>query len=91
VYRAEETVSGRMTATFSLPCAARGRSADIADSVRSNWVTEIDTDPDAELPPPAGVLVPAEELLHAAAAGHKPSDTDAASPFLAHGLLPRLA
>jgi hypothetical protein len=37
------------------------------------------------------VLVPAEELLHAAAAGHKPSDTDAASPFLAHGLLPRLA
>src|SRR5260370_1624504 len=43
-YRAEVTVSGRMTATLPLPAAARGFSADIAEKVLSNWVTEIDTD-----------------------------------------------
>ena len=55
VYRAEETVSGRMTATLPLPAAASGFSTDIADRVRSNWATEIDTvAPDDEL---AGLLV----------------------------------
>ena len=89
MYRAEETVSGRMTATLPLPAAVSGFSTDIADRVRSNWATEIDTvAPDDEL---VGLLVPllpleGEEellLLQAAAARHKASDADAATaPFL---------
>src|SRR5436305_920267 len=43
-YRAEVTVSGRMTATLPLPAEARGFRADIAVKLRSNWPTEIDTD-----------------------------------------------
>jgi hypothetical protein len=64
-----------------------GFSTDIADRVRSNWATEIDTlTPDDEL---VGLLVlPAagdeELLLQAAAARHKASDADATTaPFLA--------
>ena len=43
VYRAEETVSGRMAATLPLPRAARGFSAAIAEKVLSNCPTGIDT------------------------------------------------
>jgi len=71
-----------------LPAAARGFSADIAEKVLSNWVTEIDT---AELLALAVlelvgvVLLEGEELLlQAAAARHKASDADATTaPFLA--------
>jgi hypothetical protein len=90
VYRAEVTVSGRMTATLPLPWEARGFSAAIADKVRSNWPTEIDgTVPADELEllvAEALLLGPEleeEELLQAAAARHKASDTDATAPFLA--------
>jgi hypothetical protein len=65
-----------------------GFSTDIADKVRSNWATEIDTlTPDDEL---AGLLEPPaaaedeELLLQAAAARHKANDADATTaPFLA--------
>src|SRR6266571_8358822 len=79
-YRAEVTVSGRMTATLPLPAAARGFSADMADRDRSNWVTEIDTVTDElELELLAGLVTLEDEelLLHAAAARHKASDADA--------------
>jgi hypothetical protein len=64
-----------------------GFSTDIADRVRSNWATEIDTvAPDDEL---AGLLVlplegeEEELLLQAAAARHTASDADATTaPFL---------
>src|SRR6266567_1201069 len=87
VYRAEVTVSGRMTATLPLPWEASGFSVDIADMVRSNEPTEMDTAAPDELE--AEVLVPPlgdedEELLQAAAARHKASDTDVTTaPFLA--------
>jgi hypothetical protein len=73
-----------------LPAETSGFSADIAEKVRSNWPTEIDTEP----PDEALLLAPAPELdveddeLHAAAARHKASDTDAAAaPFLATGIM----
>jgi hypothetical protein len=87
-YRAEVTVSGRITATLPLPAEASGFRADIAEKVRSNWSTEIDTlAPDEELAllelPPLGGLED-EELPQAAAARHKASDANAAAaPFLA--------
>jgi hypothetical protein len=71
-------------------------SDDIAEKVRSNCVTEIDTDVPADelaLPVLVGVLVPVPEedeelLLHAAAAKHKASDADATTaPFLAIGII----
>jgi hypothetical protein len=92
-------VSGRITATLPLPELTRGWSVDIADIVRSNWVTEIDTDaPGDELelvllvgvlpPPPEEVLL----LLHAAAPRHKASDADAATaPFLTIEFINNLA
>jgi hypothetical protein len=80
-----------MTATLPFPWEARGFSWDIADSVRSNWVTEIDTDePDEELLELVGVVEPDEEelLLQAAAARHKASDAVAATaPFLAIAII----
>jgi hypothetical protein len=90
-YRAEVTVSGRMTATLPLPAEASGFRADIAVKFRSNWATEIDTvTPDEELAllelPALGELD--EELLHAAAARHKASDADATTaPFLTMGIM----
>src|SRR5271155_892057 len=42
VYRAEDTVSGRMAATLPLPIAARDFRAAMALKVRSSWPTEID-------------------------------------------------
>src|SRR6478736_2418521 len=89
VYRAEETVSGKMTATLPLPAAVSGFSTDIADRVRSNWATEIDTvAPDDELAELL-LLLPLEGeeeeelLLQAAAARHTASDADATTaPFL---------
>jgi len=75
-----------------LPAETSGFSADIAEKVRSNWPTEIDTAaPDEELAllelPPPGVLED-EELLQAAAARHKASDMDATTaPFLAIGIM----
>src|SRR5579862_1212600 len=42
VYRAEVTVSGRITATLPLPIGASGLSCDMADMVRLSWVTEMD-------------------------------------------------
>jgi hypothetical protein len=87
VYRAEETVSGKMTATLPLPAAVSGFSTDIADRVRSNWATEIDTVAPLEL---GLLLLPLEGeeeellLLQAAAARHKATDADTATaPFLA--------
>src|ERR1700741_2684225 len=86
VYRAEETVSRRMTATLPLPAAVSGFSTDIADRVRSNLATEIDTvAPDDELA--ELLLLEGEEeeelLLQAAAARHTASDADATTaPFL---------
>ena len=41
VYRAEVTVSGRITATLPLPLAASGFRLDIAEKVRSSELTEI--------------------------------------------------
>jgi hypothetical protein len=61
----------------------------MAEKVRSNWPTEIDTlAPDEELElPPLGALED-EELLQAAAARHKASDADATTaPFLAIGIM----
>jgi hypothetical protein len=89
VYRAEETVSGRRTATLPLPVAASGFSVAIAEKLRSSWLSEIDT-AGAELE----LLVALDDdvlgvlllllLLQAAAARHKATDTDAtAAPFLA--------
>jgi len=71
-----------------LPAAARGFSADIAEKVLSNWVTEIDTAgllALAVLELVGVVLLEGEELLlQAAAARHKASDADATTaPFLA--------
>jgi hypothetical protein len=67
-----------------------GFSTDIADRVRSNWATEIDTVAplDDELELLALVLAAGAEdeelLLQAAAARHKASDADATTaPFLA--------
>jgi hypothetical protein len=91
-YRAEVTVSGRMTATLPLPAEASGFRADIAEKVRSNWPTETDTlAPDDELAllelPPLGLLVDVEMLL-AAAPRHKASDADATTaPFLLIGIM----
>jgi hypothetical protein len=71
---------------------ARGFSAAIAEKVRSNELTEIDgaVPPDEVLEADALVLVlpplalEDEELLQAAAARHKASDTDATpAPFVA--------
>jgi hypothetical protein len=60
--------------------------------LRSNWPTEIDTDPPDEalallvLPPPE--LDVEDDELHAAAARHNASDADAATaPFLAIGIM----
>jgi len=79
-------VSGRRTATLPLPAATRGFSADSAEKVRSNWVTEIDTDTAEELALALVLVGVLEEelLLQAAAARHKASDTDVTTaPFLA--------
>ena len=78
-----------MTATLPLPAAVSGFSTDIADRVRSNWATEIDTvAPDDELAELL-LLLPLEGeeellLLQAAAARHKATDADTTTaPFLA--------
>jgi hypothetical protein len=73
-----------MTATLPLPAAARGFRVAIASKVRSSWPTEIvGTEPaeleDVELE----LLDELEELLQAAAARHRASAADTASPFLA--------
>jgi hypothetical protein len=64
-----------------------GFSTDIADRLRSNWATEIDTVAPLEL---ALLLLPLEGeeeellLLQAAATRHKATDADTATaPFLA--------
>jgi hypothetical protein len=65
-----------------------GFSTDIADRLRSNWATEIDTVAPLEL---GLLLLPLEGeeeeellLLQAAAARHKATDADTATaPFLA--------
>jgi hypothetical protein len=80
-----------------LPWLASGCSEDIADRVRSNWVTETDTDPpddELELAPLVGEPLPEEEelLLQAAAARHRASDADAATaPFLTIEFINHLA
>jgi hypothetical protein len=72
-----------------LPWATRGFSAAIAEKVRSNELTETDgTVPPDELELAEALVLPPlalgdEELLQAAAARHKASDTDATAPFLA--------
>jgi hypothetical protein len=77
-----------------LPAETSGFSADIAEKVRSNWPTEIDTEAPDEALELVLLLAPAPELdveddeLQAAAARHKASDTDAtAAPFLATGII----
>ncbi len=82
-----------MTATLPLPAEASGFSADIAVKFRSNWPTEMDTEPPDEalalallVPPPELDVV--DDELHAAAARHKASDADAATaPFLTMGIM----
>jgi hypothetical protein len=80
-----------------LPWLARGCNDDIADSVRSNWEIEIDTDVPAdelELALLVGVPPPEDEelLLQAAAARHRASDADAATaPFLTIEFINHLA
>jgi hypothetical protein len=76
-----------MAATLPLPSAASGFRAVIAEKVRVSELTEIDgtiapeeLEAEAEVPLPALVE---EELLQAAAARHKASDTDTTAPFLA--------
>src|ERR1700722_5035587 len=82
VYRAEDTVSGRMTATLPLPAAARGFSEAIALKVRSSWPTEIDGTVPAELEEVEPELLDElPELLQAAAARHKARDTRTPTPF----------
>jgi len=67
-----------------LPSAARGFSEAIALKVRSSWPTEIDGTAPAELEEVEPELLDElAELLQAAAARHKASDTDTTSPFLA--------
>jgi len=68
-----------------LPAAARGFSEAIALKVRSSWPTEIDGTAPAEPEEvePELLLDELAELLQAAAARHKASDTDTTSPFLA--------
>ena len=61
-------------------------SAAIASKLRPSWLTEIDTVALEELGELELVLELVEELdelLQAAAARHKASDTDITSPFLA--------
>jgi hypothetical protein len=76
-----------------LPAEASGFRADIAEKVRSNWPTEIETEPPDEalallvlvLPPEPDVE---DDELHAAAARHRASDADATTaPFLAMGIM----
>src|SRR5579875_3870583 len=83
VYRAEVTVSGRMTATLPLPSAASGLSAVIAEKVRFRSVTLIEGTA-ADVPELAVLAAVGEELLlQAAAARHTASGTAATAPFLA--------
>jgi hypothetical protein len=70
-----------MAATLPLPSASRGFRSVIAENVRVSELTEMDgTAPPVELPLLALVE---EELLQAAAARPKASDTDTTAPFLA--------
>jgi hypothetical protein len=62
---------------------ARGFRAAIALKVRSSWVIEIDGTVPAELEEPEVELELLDELLQAAAARHRASVADTASPFLA--------
>jgi len=55
----------------------------IASKVRSSWPTEIVGTVPAEADELELVVELLEELLQAAAARHKASDTDTTSPFLA--------
>jgi len=69
-----------------LPAAARGFRVAIASKVRSSWPTEIVGTEPAELEEPEvelELLDELEELLQAAAARHRASAADTASPFLA--------
>src|ERR1700691_995846 len=84
VYRAEETVSGRITATLPLPWLASGFSVDMAAKVRVSWASEIVTEAPAEAVDEAVLLaLLLLLLLQAAAARHKASGTASAAPFLA--------
>src|ERR1700728_2142020 len=83
VYRAEETVSGRMTPTLPLPKAARGFRVAIASKVRLRSPIEIDGTAPAELVEVPEVVELLVELLQAAAARHRASDVEITSPFLA--------
>ena len=89
MYLAEVTVSGRMTATLPLPALASGLRDDMAEKVRLSELTDMDGTAPLELllVPPVLVLEDVE-LLQAAAARHKASDTDAtAAPCLATGII----
>ena len=90
MYRAEETVSGRMAATLPWPAAVRAFSAVIAEKVRLNEDIEMFTvvEADDELEAEALVLVLVladveEELLQAAAARPKATADVTTAPFLA--------
>jgi hypothetical protein len=74
-----------MTATLPLPVEARGFRAAIALKVRSSWPIEIDGTVPAEPVEPVEpeLLDELAELLQAAAARHRASVADTASPFLA--------
>src|ERR1700691_2700015 len=73
VYLAEETVSGRMTATLPLPSLARGFNVVMAEKVRFSELSEADGVAEEPELLPLLALVD-EELLQAAAARHTASD-----------------
>src|ERR1700678_4296079 len=85
VYRAEETVSGRIAATFPWPIAASGFSVLMEVKVLLRSLIEIVGTEAAELElavePLAGFAVELL-LLHAAAARHKARDSVSAAPLL---------
>ncbi len=86
VYRAEETVSGRITATLPLPAAASGFSVDMAEKSRVSWTREIVTDVVLleALAEVVLLVLLLLLLLQAAAARHKATGSaTATAPFLA--------
>jgi hypothetical protein len=80
VYLVEDTVSGKMTATFPLPAEASGLSCDITEKVRSNCDADICG---ADTLGVALELEPGDELmLHAAAARAIVAAIDTQATFL---------
>ena len=89
MYRAEETVSGRIAATFPLPIPASGFSVLMAEKLLLSWLIEMagtatagELELELELELLAGFVDDELLLLQAAAARHKATDSVTAAPFL---------